>query len=390
MSKSKLHQIIRLVTIVCLSFVLAGTGTVSAFAATLEELKAQQETLQIQKEETDTKLTELKTDTAQKTLYRDTLYQQIDTVQNQLTLLRQEIDGYNQKIQEKETLVAEKQMEIDANFALLKERIRAIYINGGDTTTIALVLNSQSWKDLSDRAEVIKAVAQNDQELIDQLTAQMQIIQTEITAIDADKAALSDKKKELDEKNTELSGLYSEAQTMVAEAQEKEAAVQSSAEKLGTEIEENEAAIQALEEELKAQGLSGGGQTVPSGGYAGTGNFIWPMPGYTYLTCYFGDGGHRGADIAGGDIYGKPIVAADSGTVIYAGWNDSYGYCVFIDHGNGYETRYAHMSELGISSGAVSQGQVIGYAGSTGNSTGPHLHFEVIQNGELTDPMGYF
>ena len=77
--------------------------------------------------------------------------------------------------------------------------------------------------------------------------------------------------------------------------------------------------------------------------------------------------------------------------VLYAGWNDSYGNCVFIDHGNGYETRYAHMSELTVETGEVlEQSQVVGYAGSTGNSTGPHLHFETIYNGELQNPMGFF
>ena len=75
------------------------------------------------------------------------------------------------------------------------------------------------------------------------------------------------------------------------------------------------------------------------------------MPGYTYITCYYGDGGHRGIDIAGGGIYGKPIVAADGGKVIYSDWMDSYGYCVFIDHGNGYSTRYAHASALACSVG---------------------------------------
>ncbi len=77
--------------------------------------------------------------------------------------------------------------------------------------------------------------------------------------------------------------------------------------------------------------------------------------------------------------------------MLYAGWNDSYGYCVFIDHGNGYETRYAHMSELAVETGdLIEQSQVVGYVGSTGNSTGPHLHFETIYYGELQDPMGFF
>lgn len=88
---------------------------------------------------------------------------------------------------------------------------------------------------------------------------------------------------------------------------------------------------------------------------------------------------------------GKPIVAADGGKVIYSAWMDSYGYCVFIDHGNGYSTRYAHASALACSVGdTVSPGQTIAYVGSTGNSTGPHLHFEVIYYGSTTNPFNYF
>ena len=95
--------------------------------------------------------------------------------------------------------------------------------------------------------------------------------------------------------------------------------------------------------------------------------------------------------IAGSGIYGEPIVAAAGGTVAYSGWMDSYGYCVFIDHGGGYSTRYAHASALACSAGdTVSAGQTIAYVGSTGNSTGPHLHFEVLQSGSTTNPFEYF
>lgn len=84
---------------------------------------------------------------------------------------------------------------------------------------------------------------------------------------------------------------------------------------------------------MKAASTNSGGSYDSGVGYIGTGSFVWPMPDYTYITCYYGDGGHRGIDIAGGGIYGKPIVAADGGKVIYSDWMDSYGYCVFIDHG---------------------------------------------------------
>ena len=142
---------------------------------------------------------------------------------------------------------------------------------------------------------------------------------------------------------------------------------------------------------------SGGGSSG-SGGYTSTGNFTWPVPGFTRLTTRFQEwtygGYHRGIDIAstgGRSIYGAPIVAADSGVVIKAGWNNSYGNCVYIDHGGGYVTRYAHASSLAVSQGqTVTKGQTIAYVGNTGDSFGAHLHFEVILNGTLKNPMSYF
>lgn len=126
----------------------------------------------------------------------------------------------------------------------------------------------------------------------------------------------------------------------------------------------------------------------------GSGSFIWPVP-YTHnITSEFGMRWgrlHGGIDIADGGVYGQSIVAADSGTVILAGnQGDGYGNYVIIDHGNGYKTLYGHMSSVAAYTGQqVSQGEVIGYVGSTGNSTGPHLHFEIRVNDVQTDPLGY-
>ena len=117
--------------------------------------------------------------------------------------------------------------------------------------------------------------------------------------------------------------------------------------------------------------------------------FIEPTEGV--LTSAFGSRWgrvHNGIDIGGED--GTEILAADSGRVVYAGWLDGYGNCVTIDHENGFETAYAHCSELVISEGEyVAQGQKIAHMGSTGNSTGPHLHFEVKKDGEYLDPLNY-
>ncbi|MBP8855884.1 MAG: peptidoglycan DD-metalloendopeptidase family protein [Oscillospiraceae bacterium] len=125
-----------------------------------------------------------------------------------------------------------------------------------------------------------------------------------------------------------------------------------------------------------------------SGGVVGTGRFAYPVPNVTYITTRFGQGGHRGLDICA--PYGSPIVAADSGTVVQAGYHYSYGNYVLINHGNGITTRYAHCSALAVGVGSsVSRGQIIGYVGSTGNSSGNHCHFEVMINGSFVNPQGF-
>ena len=122
------------------------------------------------------------------------------------------------------------------------------------------------------------------------------------------------------------------------------------------------------------------------------GELLWPLPGHTYISCNFGDddaygnSGHRGTDIPAPE--GTPILAAHSGTVIISGWNNSYGNQVLLDNGAGLSTRYAHMTQTAVTAGeAVTAGQVIGYVGSTGDSTGNHLHFEVMRNGVRVNPM---
>ena len=122
------------------------------------------------------------------------------------------------------------------------------------------------------------------------------------------------------------------------------------------------------------------------------GELCWPLPGHTYISCHFGEvdafgnAGHRGTDIPAPES--TPILAAHSGTVLVSGWNDSYGNQVLLDNGAGLSTRYAHMTQTAVTAGeAVTAGQVIGYVGSTGDSTGNHLHFEVMQNGVRMNPL---
>ncbi len=128
------------------------------------------------------------------------------------------------------------------------------------------------------------------------------------------------------------------------------------------------------------------------GGVVGDGTLQWPLPGHTYISCHFGEvdafgnAGHRGTDIPAPE--GTPILAAHSGTVLVSGWNDSYGNQVLLDNGAGLSTRYAHMTATAVTAGeTVTAGQVIGYVGSTGDSTGNHLHFEVMQGGIRVNPL---
>ena len=172
------------------------------------------------------------------------------------------------------------------------------------------------------------------------------------------------------------------------------------------EMQEAIAAQKAAEEAAKQQALQQqqqqGGGTVSEGGsvsYPTTGggvegfNPIWPLPGVTYISAgYNGYPGHKGLDIAG--PYGTPVVAAEDGQVIvannYDSWGDSWGYYVLIYHNGTYTTRYAHLSSVAVSQGQyVTAGTVVGYEGATGNVTGPHLHFEVYQNGTRVDPMQF-
>ena len=144
---------------------------------------------------------------------------------------------------------------------------------------------------------------------------------------------------------------------------------------------------QLLSEEMRPSLLA-----LCGGIAAADGALCWPLPGHTYISCHFGEvdafdnAGHRGTDIPAPE--GTPILAAHSGTVLVSGWNDSYGNQVLLDNGAGLSTRYAHMMQAAVTAGeTVTAGQVIGYVGSTGDSTGNHLHFEVMQGGIRVDPL---
>lgn len=383
--------VLALVLAVC---VAQGTGG-SAIAATLTELQQEQTRLEQEKEENDAKLAELKADQSKQQEYKNTLDAQVQNLQSQIDGLNAQISGLDASISEKDAAIAEKQANIDRDVETLKERLCAIYMMG-DASTLEIILQSESVIDMAQKVELLNMITEHDTKLIQQLSADMEAIAAERQEIEGQKEEVADARSELESRRTELASVQAEADRVLQELNQSVAAVQEESERIAKEKAE---ADQAVDDWLKdyyasqAQGGSSG-----SGGYTSTGNFTWPVPGFTRLTTQFQEwtygGYHRGIDIAstgGRSIYGAPIVAADSGKVIKAGWNNSYGNCVYIDHGGGYVTRYAHASSLAVSQGqTVTKGQTIAYVGNTGDSFGAHLHFEVILNGNLQNPMNYF
>ena len=375
-----------------LLLVLPGQG---AFAATLQELQQEQARLEQEKEENDAKLAGLKADQSKQQEYKNTLDAQVQNLQSQIDGLNAQISGLDASISEKDAAIAEKQENIDRDVETLKERLCAIYMMG-DASTLEIILQSESVIDMAQKVELLNMITEHDTKLIQQLSADMEAIAAERQEIESQKEEVADARSELESRRTELASVQAGADRVLQELNQSVAAVQEESERIAKEKAE---ADQAVDDWLKdyyasqAQGGSSG-----SGGYTSTGNFTWPVPGFTRLTTQFQEwtygGYHRGIDIAstgGRSIYGAPIVAADSGKVIKAGWNNSYGNCVYIDHGGGYVTRYAHASSLAVSQGqTVTKGQTIAYVGNTGDSFGAHLHFEVILNGTLQNPMNYF
>ena len=310
------------------------------------------------------------------------------------------IDGLNQEINRYQRLLDEKTEEIDDILSLLRIRLRKLHTSG-DVSSLELILGAKSFSDLIDKTEMVKSMSQYDSDIINSAKGQMKeiagykrILQSQKEDVENEKLRLeTDKKKinELLDKNTKL---INELTT------EKE--------KLEIEKKENEAKQKELKKALEAyrkwQAEHSGGQIIvnpPSDG-----SYVWPCPGFTYLTSTFdewrGSNNHGAIDIAEGGIYGAKVVACNDGYVFstYSGCDHDYGKfsscgCgggygnyVMIDHGGGKISVYGHLSGVTVTAGqTVSAGQLIGYVGSTGYSTGPHLHFETRFNGVRYDPL---
>lgn len=396
--------------------------TTAEYDAQISEIKEKQAQNEAEAEELNAQLESLRSETADAQAYQETLVAQIENYQESIDLARERIDELNSSISTLEDEIEKADAEYADTFEQLKVRLNALYTSGGELTTLEILLDSTSLYDFSVRSEAIQGVTRHDKQLMEEIKAYMLQTQEQRDELSVQKEELAEQKKDLESKQSELQVLEEENKRLIEELQLQSA----EAENL---IAENEAESQdylaqldsliaqrseqaAREEAERQQALEnqqnqGGGSSDAgssssgSSGSSGSSNdssvlntgdlsFSWPLAGYGYgsITQYYGNNGHMGLDV--GIPYGTPIYAAESGQVISAEYHWSWGNNVLIWHNGTYSTRYAHCSSLAVSAGEyVQKGQVIGYAGSTGNSTGNHLHFEVYQNGSRVDPLNF-
>lgn len=395
---------------------------VRTLATTIDEVQNRQEELKQENEDLQAKIDALKEDEEAALAYQEELTGKIDENEQKIDQARATIEEMNGKIQELQARLDLSEEKYQGTIDAFKERLKALYVSGGSSLgTLEILLDSESLSEFFTRQELVEVMAQRDQSMLDQLDAYMAETQSDREELVAAQQEVADSKKAIEAAQDELEVLYEENDLLVAslegqqaQAQEQIAANEAEDAELQAQLEaliaernrqEEEKRQQALQNQQAQNGGSDGGEgaTQPSGG---TGvepvtpglqsgfSPIWPLPGVGVgsITGHFGDmyfnGPHNGLDIGAG--YGTPIVAAQAGEVISAQYHWSWGNNVLIWHNETFSTRYAHMSSIAVSAGQyVEQGQIIGYVGSTGESFGNHLHFEVYYGGSRVDPDPY-
>ena len=363
----------------------------AAAQSEIDALKAEQAESQVRQEELKEQLAGVKEDQAAAQQKRQLLQQQLEAINAELDSINAQISYYDQEIAQKEAERREAEAKEQAQYELFCERVRAME-EEGTVSYWSILFNAENFSDMLDRLADIDAVMDYDNQVMEELTAarqELERLQAELESARAEEQAAKDQQE----------AKKAEQQAKVAEAQKLLDQINADAAELNRQLDdemEGAAEIQAeiarkqkqLEEERRQNNVTIDSET----------NYLWPLPGYYRLTSLFGyrihpitgkAHSHTGIDIPAPG--GTPIQACKSGQVVTSAYHYSYGNYVVIDHGNGNSTLYAHMSSRAVSEGQmVSQGQTIGAVGDTGNTSGPHLHYEVRRNGQRTDPEAYY
>lgn len=352
---------------------------------------------------------------------------QINTQQSLIDAKQLEIDAKVAQIEAKQIEINNTQIELEEaqlteaeHYREMSYRIQYMY-ECGDETFLDMLFSSEDLSDLLGKSEYIASITTYDREQLEELVALKESIdlllltlQTEIAALDEEKTILEEEKQTLDSYMLELSYSQQSLDAMMtnkvntlATLENQQSYTEEQKAAAEQELKDQQEILAYLsslweeqQKELQQSGVDADTETQRTlDRIKADGGFVWPLPGYKTITSEWGmrihpiSGEYRmhdGFDISGYLVNGKPIVAAASGTVILSQYYWGYGNCVQISHGTGVVTLYAHCSALAVNVGdVVAAGQVIGYVGSTGNSTGPHLHFSIFIQGETVNPKIY-
>ena len=316
---------------------------------------------------------------------------QIGAVREKLGITQDKLDVLQQQLALKRRELRRAQDELVTERDNFEQRVVIAY-KTDDLSYVDVVLASTSFEDLLSRVSVVRDLITGNDELVGGLEDTRDQVAREKRAVAEKEHGVQKAVDDLEEQSQKLAALQA------AQAAQRAASLALRKQKNGQlkKVTGNLALLEQQENQLLAESQALGGIIAGAqGAGGGTGSMMWPVNapvispyGYRIHPILHYRKLHTGIDLAVG--YGVPIHAADSGTVIYATWMGGYGNVIIVDHGGGISTLYAHQSSLALGNGArVSRGQVIGYVGSTGFSTGPHLHFEVRVNGNPVDPMGY-
>ena len=346
----------------------------------------------------ESQLQDLQEKAAQQQAVTDEAQARVDNLSEKLRVLQEEVDiataeykdvkGRLDKVQadiiDNTELLEKTEKELNAKNKILAKRVKDIYING-QISYVDVLFGAKDFSDFLTRMDILKRIIKHDYDLIMKVKADRDIVVNTRAKLEQDKADVELLVADAAIKQQNMLDKKQAQQVLLNKAEYDREVSQQAYEEIMAASEEITRMIQRGQ--MISSGFAGGG--------SGSGAMIWPLSGP--ITSEFGwrthpifgtQRYHSGLDI-GGD-YGLPIAAAASGVVIHAGWISGYGNTVIIDHGGGITTLYGHNESLLVGVGeSVAQGQTIAMCGSTGNSTGPHCHFEVRENGEPVSPYSY-
>ena len=366
---------------------------VNAFAVTqfeLEEIQQEKNELTAQREQCQVKIDELQARQASALEQKAALDERNQYALKQVQLITEQVELYNELIAEKaEEVEAAKEKE-QQHLKKYRARVRVME-EDGEYNVLEVIFTASSFSEMLSAAEDIGEIMQSDEELMLEYMAAREETERVVGEYEHVLSEYEEKHKELQAEQTRLQKQVEEAYNMVAGLKDNIASAIAEY-KISVDAESEMAAyFDEMSKKFAEEQLALEGEANNPG-------FIWPAPDCKAITSKFGyrwhpilncERFHAGLDI--GSQAGDVVIAAYSGIIAEAQYSDSYGNYVLINHGNGYSTIYAHMSSIAVEAGQpVSQGDTIGYVGSTGWSTAPHLHFEIRYSDVRTDPATYF